>query len=51
MIVKALTTLGIVLVIAALITRFGKDPNNVAPRTINAGFSAMTNIFNGAFRG
>jgi hypothetical protein len=48
---KAFTMIGVFLVIVALITRFGNDPNNVAPKTINAGFGAMTNIFKGAFRG
>ena len=48
---KAITTIGVVLLVVALITRFGNDPKNVAPRTIDAGFNAMTNIFRGAFRG
>jgi hypothetical protein len=48
---KTLAFFGTILVIVALITRFGNDPKNVAPRTLDAGFNAMTNIFRGVFRG
>lgn len=47
---QAVTSFGAVLVFVAILVRLTSDKAPTT-KTINAGFGAMTNIFQGVFRG